>query len=279
MRVRDILGFAIIMIVLCWVVVAFAATPKPVIAPSQNTPALNERVQDTSVPQGYVVHQSIKLDRATFGLEGTLEVLEDARITPELHKTMWRISADPRQVLADNDPKRATFEKTHLRDAKVRLVTSDGRLAFEDKFVWPLAEIELTPLENAGDPVIFVTTDNTTNFGSYKGTATRLLGFNRAKGQNGAKENGPVYATIGEDPKPALLIRSQKSDWQLTKDARGTPVVHLINAYPDVNGEIHDFIIEYATIRSEEGGWIMNSRTEQGAWEPQEAWPAAAKFP
>ena len=136
MRVRDIIGFAIVMIVLCWVVVAFAATPKPVIAPSQNTPVLNQRVQDTSVPQGYAVRQSLKLDRATYGLDGTLEVLEDARITPELQKAMWRISADPRQVLADNDPHRMTFEKNHLRDAKVRIVTTDGRLAFEDKFVW-----------------------------------------------------------------------------------------------------------------------------------------------
>ena len=271
MRVRDIIGFAIVMIVLCWVVVAFAATPKPVIAPSQNTPVLNQRVQDTSVPQGYAVRQSLKLDRATYGLEGTLEVLEDERITPELQKVMWRISADPRQVLADNDPHRMTFEKNHLRDAKVRVVTSDGRLAFEDKFVWPLAEIEVTPLTNSGDAVIFVTTDNTTNFGTYKGTATRMLEFKR-----GAKENAPYYVAIGEDPKAALLLRSQKSDWRLAKDARGTPVIQLIAAYPDVNGNVRD---EYATIRSDEGGWVMNSRTEQGAWEPQEAWPAAAKFP
>ena len=274
MRVRDILGFAIIMIVLCWVVVTFAATPKPVIAPSQTTPALTQAMQDTSVPDGYAVHQSLKLDRATYGLEGTLEVLEDARITPELQEAMWRVSADPRQVLADNDPKRPTFEKNSLRDAKVRLITSDGRIAFEDKFVWPLAQLEATPLTNAGDPVIFVTTDNTTNFGSYKGTATRLLEFNRGK-----KDNTPAYASIGEDPKPALLIRSQKSDWRMAKDARGTPVVQLVTAYPDVNGNIRDFIIEYATIRSEEGGWIMSSRTEQGMWEPQETWPAAAKFP
>ena len=275
MRVRDILGFAILMIVLCWVVVTFAATPKAVIAPTQTTRALVQAVQDTSVPEGYAVRQSIKLDRATYGIEGSLEVLEDARITPELQKAMWRVSADPRQVLADNDPHRSTFEKNGLRDARVRLVTSDGRIAFEDKFVWPLAEIEITPLTNSGDPVIFVTTDNTTNFGSYKGTATRLLEFNRGK----TKDNTPAYASIGEDPKPALLIRSQKSDWRLAKNARGAPVIQLVNVYPDVNGNIRDFIIEYATIRSDEGGWIMSSRTEQGVWEPQEAWSAAAKFP
>ena len=274
MRVRDILGFAIIMIVLCWVVVTFAATPKPVIAPTQTTPTLTQAVQDTSVPKGYAVRQSIKLDRATYGIDGSLEVLEDARITPELQKAMWRVSADPRQVLADNDPHRTTFEKDSLRDAKVRIVTRDGRLAFEDKFVWPLAEVEVTPLTNAGDPVIFVTTDNTTNFGSYKGTATRLLEFKRD-----AKDAAPSYASIGEDPKPALLIRSKKSDWRLTKDARGTSVIQLVKVYPDVNGNIRDFIIEYATVRSDEGGWIMISRTEQGIWEPQEAWPAAAKFP
>ena len=265
MRVRDILGFAILMIVLCWVVVTFAATP----------------AHGISVPEGYVVHQSISLDRATHGFDGTLEVLEDARVTPELQEAMWRVSADPRQVLADNDPQRPSFEKNQLLNAQLRLVTSDGRIAFEDKFVWPLAEIEASPLSNAGDPVIFVTTDNTTNFGSYKGTQTRLLEFNRARAskEREATESAPAYAFIGEDPKPALLIRSQKSDWRATKDVRGLPVIQLVTAYPDVNGNIRDFIIEYASIRSEEGGWIMRSRTENGMWEPQEAWPAAAKFP
>jgi len=261
MRVRDILGFAVIMAALCWVVVAFAATPV---------------VPDASVPQGYAVRQSISLTRAAHGIDGTLEVLEDVRVTAELHEAMWRVSADPRQVLGDNDPERVQFEKKSLRDAQVRLVTQDGRIAFEDKFVWPLAQIETTPLTNSGAPVIFVTTDNTTAFGSYNGTATRLLEFKRGKKN---EEIAPAYASIGDDLKPALLIRSQKADWRLSQDAAGTSVVQLVTAYPDVNGEISNFIIEYATVVAEEGGWVMKSRTERGVWEPREDWPAAAKFP
>ncbi len=277
MRLRDIFGFALAMVALCWVVVASAQQPPPTAPTQTSAQILAARTPD--LPQGYAIRQSIALHKKTYGIDGTLEVLEDAHVTPALQKAMWRVTADPRFVLADNDPHRALIEKDPLRMAHVRLVTHDGRILFEDKFVWPLAEIEVAPLTNGGNPVIFVTTDNTTSFGSYKGTATRLLEFHRAGAKAGDKDRAPAYASIGEDPKPALLIRSQKSDWRLAKNARGEDVIHLINAYPDVNGNINDFIIEYSTIAADEGGWNMRTYTGRGVWEPQEAWPPAAKFP
>ncbi len=78
----------------------------------------------------YTIHQSVMLRKASDGVDGYLQLLEDARLTPELRKDMWIKFNDPLQVLEGNvskdDPLLLSFEDQPVRNARLRLVDAKG---------------------------------------------------------------------------------------------------------------------------------------------------------
>jgi hypothetical protein len=242
------------LLVLAALIAADAAPPAP--------PAL---------PAGYAVHQSLPLDQATNGIDGTLQILEDSRITPALRADMWQQTTDLDLVLAEGDPLRADLRKHPLQGAHLRLVDAAGKVVTDQAFDVPLAAIDRQVL-HAGPPTYLVSTDHSLGIGSYAGLETRLIEV----------DHGQLAA---EDlPGRTALVSSLKNAWRIVDDpvpgADGKPtmakVIEVVACHPDwadpAWADKQAFVVELTTYRWD-NGWHAQTNASSGYWESDGDWP------
>jgi hypothetical protein len=210
---------------------------------------------------GYRVAQRVPTaDRA-----GTvLEILEDARITPELQKTLWGTGAG-----ADGLPDGVSHAP--LLNAQVQLVSAADTVLVSRKLDYPLATLEPAPLHGLPSPTWFLTDDETAPMGSYSGPATEML----VPSHSGLE---PVsYESAQDEAAPLVLARTGKADWKVVPPRSGT--TEEIEAAFCTPADGGNFVTTYRTYRFVDGKWQAASRQLRGLWESDRQFPAHADFP
>ncbi|MGF7134479.1 hypothetical protein P3T40_005983 [Paraburkholderia sp. EB58] len=211
--------------------------------------------------QDYRVTQRVPtIDRAgTF-----LEILEDARITPELHKTLWGSGAS-----ADGLPDGVNHAP--LLNAQVQLVSAADTVLASRKLDYPLATLEPAPLHGLPSPAWFLTIDATASMGSYSGPATEML----APAHSGLEPVG--YESAQGQAAPLVLARTGKADWKVVPPRSGaTDEIEAVFCAPADGG---NFVTTYRTYSLVDGKWQAASRELRGLWESDRQFPARPDFP
>jgi len=244
--------------------VTLAATPTPPPAALHTTAASAATTPALALAQGYRVAQRLPTaDRAgTF-----LEILEDARITPELHKTLWQSAAS-----ADALPEGVSHAP--LLNAQVQLVSAADTVLASRKLDYPLATLEAAPLHGLPASAWFLTIDETAPMGSYSGPATEML-VPAHSGLEPAR-----YESAQGEAAPLVLARTGKADWKIVPPRSGagaTEEIEDVFCAPAVDG--NNFVTTYRTYRFVDGKWQAASRQLQGLWESDRQFPARPDFP
>jgi hypothetical protein len=220
--------------------------------------------------------RSLTLNAALDGFDGRLELLEDARLTPELKKILWE-SGGPEMVLGPKDPLYKDLTSIPLRNAVLGLIDAHGKVIAQKRLEREMARMRLVSL-HPGRRTILVTTDLSAGFGSYSGPATELLEV-----VGGRLE--PVVARNAESGsnEPIGLASTLKTQWKLVPAAGGEngqkDILEFACRPADWGSLKSDFVLIYTRYHWDGKGWIEFVRRVHGFWESDEGFPPAARFP
>ena len=221
---------------------------------------------------GYAVHRSLPLDQATNGIDGALQILEDSRITPALRSDMWQQTTDLDLVLAGDDPLRKALSKTPLRGAHLRLIDAAGKVAADQAFDVPLAEIDRRQLHE-GAPTFLVSADHSLGIGSYAGLETSLMTIDHSQLR---PEELPGRKALGSTLKNAWRIIEDTAPGADGKPGTGK-AIQVVACHPNwanpAWAEHQEFVVDQTTYRFAAGAWHDTTRTAVGFWESDQDWP------
>jgi hypothetical protein len=223
--------------------------------------------------------RAYRLAQSVSVADGRIQILEDARLSPALAKTLWKGAVDPSLALGEDDPRAKPFKTKPLAPARLRQTDSKGTIVFDtvpDQQA-PVARIEARRLGEASRPVYLVTTNNDAGFGSYSGRATALYALSDGR-------LTPVSATGGNGKaEPVVLATTLKSRWEIADSRPDRTVIHQVLCRPDLDhakaGADAQFLMTYLTYWSVGTNWRMAKRITPGFWESDEGFPQASEFP
>jgi hypothetical protein len=217
------------------------------------------------------VSQTVRLTTEANGINGTLQVLTDSRLTDELKQMMWG-TGDWSFVLPAGDPRRAVFERNPPRNAELRIVTDSNQVLRSASLDEPLARVtEVDVL--SGKTSFLVAVDYSIGFGSYAGVTTLLLDV-------GDSQFRWVEATDTDtkQAQPIRLPNTLKSSWKLVP-LHGNHDILRVYCRP-LNVQVGDeFVVGYVRYRFDAKRWVRYERQEKGFWESDQPFPSMSKFP
>jgi hypothetical protein len=138
--------------------------------------AVGNVLADPSAPAGYTIYQTIALDPAQSGISGSLQILQDDRVTPA-YRDIWGSSTEPEIMLGEDDPFVKAVTKEPLKNGKLRLVDAQGQVLAEEEFRVPLAKIETEFLYGTKFPSYLVSIDYGRGYGPHSGPSMRIQYF------------------------------------------------------------------------------------------------------
>jgi hypothetical protein len=248
---------------------------------------------------GYRIHA---LQRVPHAEGWFVEVLEDARITPELHTEAWGTGQlDGMCEIGAGTPEFcASIAKEPLRLAIVRLVGAPGStVAFPGGAVQSTAglvtidarglEVESYLLDVSVEhlyvderPTFFVTVDRSIGMGSYTGPFTYPVEL------DGERLAGLLVENEGTRKQFPLELRAAlKSGWRIAASGDGGKELLAVSCQPNAAwlekgapAEEMDFETTLIRYHFEGGRWVARQKTELGLWEDMgDNFPARALFP
>ena len=230
------------------------------------------------LPAEYAIYQSIPLDPTENGIGGSLQILQDKRVTPEYRKT-WGMSADPQSALGEDAPLVQSIKAALLKNGRLRLVGADGRKIVDEAFEAPLGEARQVFLYGTKFPTYLVSVDPGIGFGSYAGPATMLVEIRKGK---------LLHIQAAEDAggqrDRLWLGESGKSAWRIATAPSGKgKEIQQIQCHPNFANpnweDTNEFVVVYSTYRFTHRKWHRASREKIGFWENGEDWPDRSEFP
>jgi hypothetical protein len=233
---------------------------------------------------------AIELSANADGLDGKIELLEDARFHPAMSETWWgqdgAMVCDEWQKYGDAETRElcASIEQSPLLPATIRLLDASGKVLDERRFDRELAKLEPAALLYGSKRRTFlVTVDYGIGFGSYAGPMTYLVEPRDKKLQwlKARDKSGSV-----SEPQ---LVRTLKSEWRLARRADGLGQdILAVQCRPDFEREESassepggdlPFLIHFFRYHFDGKSWIESERTEPGFWEDEGEFPSADRFP
>ncbi|MDT3424167.1 hypothetical protein [Pseudomonas protegens] len=218
--------------------------------------------QPAEVPEGYRIAQQVLV-----GDGSVLEVLEDVRITPQLHADSWGNGLD-----ADSFAEPEGDQPSAPLGAQARLVSDSGEVLAQKSLGYPMATVEKAPLNGLPSPAFFLTIDQTAPMGSYSGPATQVL----MPEQN---QLDPVLCQgEGAEKQPLLFAQTGKAAWQIVPSVGGgTESIQQVSSASSMENE--EFVTTYRTFRYADGQWTVTTRQQAGYWDTESEFPEPALFP
>lgn len=216
-----------------------------------------------ALPAGYRLAQTLATEQGS-----QLQILEDQRISAQMHKDSWGSGLDE-----DSFDEPGDLVDNPLLEAQVRLVSAADQVIAQQDLGYPLAEVSEAPLKGLPEPVYFLSIDMTAPMGTYSGPATQML--------LPAKQQLTPLSFTGADGKsqPLTLAHTGKADWQVATPASGGPDELLqVSSFMDGDGE-DDFTTRYQTYRYVDGQWQVTSSQKKGYWDMESEFPAREAFP
>ena len=245
--------------------------------------AASGQMADTALPNGYVLRQSVALDPKQNGLQGFMQILEDARITPQMRKAMWGVAGRaPDMVLSKEELQ--GLGTTPL-NAHLRLVGISGQVISDDVLEVPLAAIKTAFLYGTAFPTYLVTADYSIGMGSYAGPLTML-----AEVRDGHLQYIQAVENENSGKDRIGLARTLKTEWRIVAARHGPgKEIEEIACRPNFDKPVSDneefspddFWIIYSTYRFDGTRWHVATRRVAGFWENEgpNSWPAQNLFP
>ncbi|OLF52286.1 hypothetical protein [Pseudomonas chlororaphis] len=214
-------------------------------------------------PRGYRIAQELLVGDGT-----VLEVLEDRRITAQLHAQSWGSGLDEETFDESTDS-----EHQPQLQARVRLVSDVGEVLAEQALGYPLAKVEKAPLSGLPYPAFFLTVDQTAPMGTYSGPATQILAPTRSRLEP------LVYRDEDGKQRPLTMAQTGKAAWQVlsSTQAGSTDSIAQVSSAPASEGD--DFVTTYRIYRWVDGQWTTASRQQPGYWDAESEFPEPAAFP
>ncbi len=223
-----------------------------------------------------VVASTLTLTAASDGFNGKLELLEDARLTSALEKTLWG-SGGPEMALGENDPRYKDLTTNLLLNAVLRLKDEHGKIVAKTELEREQARIRFERLR-PGRRAILVTTDLSAGAGSYSGPVTELLNVTAGRLKTVTAKN--AESGLSE---PIRLMSTLKTAWKLVPTAGSQTKqkdILMVACRPDFDAEdANDFFVTYARYHWDGKGWIVLIRKVHGLWEDDNGFPALDQFP
>ena len=146
--------------------------------------------------EDYLVFRAFRLTASRNGREGTLRLLQDARMTGPMRADHWGIDGSAWGESSSLSPP--------LRKARLELLDGQGSLvACEELEV--LADLEERFLDGRGEPVYLLTEDGSTGSGSNNGLVTTFLepgngDLRRMEVSAASGDSGPLHLRCRCDP-------------------------------------------------------------------------------
>lgn len=212
----------------------------------------------SEMPSEFVVRKTSVVQMKN-GVDGTLELLEDARLTE-----------DDRKILNEHDPdvdlnRSPRFREKPVYSAIIRLRTKDSRVFHDLKLEKPTAELQSVKLGSDGDTAFFITQDFGIGMGSYNGPVTKILNLG----------SHPLVWASALDQRTnkrieISLMRSLKTAWNFapSKNNVGKDILK-VSCRPNL--EQKGFSITYLRYHFEKGDWVVSQRAEPGFWEAEDS--------
>ena len=223
-----------------------------------------------------VVAKSLMLAAESDGFDRRLELLEDARLTPDLKQTLWG-SGGTDLALDLNDPRYKGFASNPLRKAVVRVENASQRIVFEKALERELARIHVELL-HTGRRTILITTDLSIGMGSYAGPLTKL--FQVMEGR--LEEVSALNAQSGRI-EPIGLMRSLKTEWKTAPPSSAQmdrKDILLFACRPkDFGADDTKFTKIFTRYHWNGKEWVSYQRMAPGIWEDDDPFPRACSFP
>ena len=214
------------------------------------------------LPEGYRVAQQVLV-----GDGSVLEVLEDLRITPQLHAASWGNSLDAEAFDESEDG-----DQPPALEAQARWLADSGEVLAQKALGYPLATVEKAPLNGLPSPVFFPTVDQTAPMGSYSGPATEIL-------MPLQHQLDPVlFVSESGEKHPLVLAQTGKAAWQIVAASGGaTESIQQVSSASSADNE--EFVTTYRTYRYLNGQWTAAGRQQAGYWDTESEFPPPANFP
>jgi hypothetical protein len=231
-------------------------------------------------PDGYSLYKSIGLDAKSDGMAGTIQVLEDARITPYIRKELDGTGTGMTCDGPDDKPTQdfcASLQGHDPRPAIVRLLGADGQVFDSRTFERELGDISADHLYDDARVTYLVTVDMSVGAGSYAGPATMLMEIS-------AKRFKWLQARdIGSgEAKDIVLANTLKTVWKIVPVASGKDILMAATRldYPGNSPVGADDVwqVHYYRYHCVKGQWLIYSRVEKG-YDEFEDFPETDKFP
>jgi hypothetical protein len=218
-----------------------------------------------------VIHQKLALTLKSDGIDGSLEVLRDGRLTASDIKAMQEHDPD---AAPENAPR---FKSDPLKPATLSLKSLDGRLVQSLTLEKPYASIEAIEIAK-GKRIILLTQDYSVGMGSYNGPITRIL-ETTPRSMRWVRAHNAV--TGKEDM--ISLMRSLKTAWNFSRSGAATDIL-AVSCRP--SDSMDKFKTTFSRYHHNGQGWILRTRSEGGLWEAEDgdqrlgyALPSLKKFP
>jgi hypothetical protein len=236
-------------------------------------------------PAGYAVRARFDLAPEADATSGRLELLEDARIRPEMREAIreaW--GGDPCAELHDAvlEPLCAATRDAPLRPAMLRLLDADGRVVATRAAERPLADLEATEWRGPAQRAYVFTVDQSTGAGSYSGPVA-LVAEPDAKGFGWAVASDAK----GGAADTLALVTTLKSAWRAVPraDGRGAELL-VVRCRPDfapaaASPQGGGFVVTFERFAHDGTRWVRHRRQAPGCWEDDgdASFPARARFP
>jgi hypothetical protein len=214
------------------------------------------------VPPGYRIAQQVPTDDGS-----VLEILEDLRITAQLHADGWGNALD-----SDWFDEGTDLEHYPLLDAEVRLLSDSGETLAHKSLGYPLATVEQAPLNGLPSPTFFLTIDQTAPMGTYSGPATQVL-------VPAQRQLDPVlYLSETGEKHPLVMAQTGKAAWQIVAQGNGT-TEKIVQVSSASSAENEEFVTTFRSYRFADGQWTSASRQQAGYWDAESDFPAPSAFP
>jgi uncharacterized protein YaaW (UPF0174 family) len=232
--------------------------------PTPQTPTLSATTKANTPGIPERVFQGMSLSKLQNGIDGALQLLEDARITPELRTRCWQTGSD---VIES--------EKFPARNAILRTVDRDGTVVDERQLERPLAKVAKDQLYGTAKSTYLITVDYTFSMGTYSGPITFFVEVSSGR----LRWLDAVEPATGKRDQISLMM-SPKSVWKFTDSSEGDGKDILkASCNPDQNGEFDSFTTSYIRFHFDGKNWIRLERKEKGFAEFDEVFPGKALFP
>ena len=224
--------------------------------------------QSSQLPEGYTLYKSEPLTEAINGIDGSLQILTDSRISPDIHKAMWGVG--PVDFALYGNPIVGQFVQNPLSYAYLRIIDASGRVLSEEQLERPLADIDTAFLYDSNFPTFLITVDYSSGCCS-SGPATMLVEVKEGRFRH-------LTNIVG-------LAKTIHTDWRIVPAGQGGgEEIEVVQSLPDysVGNALRpvNFVTDYSTFRFDGRQWNEKTQTKKVYWESDsEDWPTPMNFP